>query len=401
MKSIKSIYKVGPGPSSSHTIAPYNAAIDFKNSLKKYDKVVCTLYGSLALTGKGHGTDKILKVAFDNKKIDVLFDKTFKNLEHPNKLIFDAYLNNEIISSQVYFSIGGGDFTKDLKAKNNEKDIYPFKTFDGLKNFMKVKNITDMSMVCDFFEDNDMDEFLSYIFEKVCDLVEKNLQISGILPGKLGIKRVAKELFNKSKEIKDDEEKRLILLTAFAYSASEGNANGDIVVTCPTCGSCGIIPSLIYYEYKYKNIEKKKIINGLKVAGLIASIIKENASLSGAVHGCQAEIGSASSMGAALLCYLHDLNIYQIEYASEVALEHFLGLTCDPVDGYVQIPCIERNGIGAIRSYVAYLYAKDIAILRENKVSFDECIKAMRITGESLSKDYKETGIGGLAKIKK
>lgn len=323
MKSIKSIYKVGPGPSSSHTIAPYNAAIDFKNSLKKYDKVVCTLYGSLALTGKGHGTDKIIKVAFDNKKIDVLFDKTFKNLEHPNKLIFDAYLNNEIISSQVYFSIGGGDFTKDLKAKNNEKDIYPFKTFDGLKNFMKVKNITDMSMVCDFFEDNDIDEFLSDIFEKVCDLVEKNLQISGILPGKLGIKRVAKELFNKSKEIKDDEEKRLILLTAFAYSASEGNANGDIVVTCPTCGSCGIIPSLIYYEYKYKNIEKKKIINGLKVAGLIASIIKGNASLSGAVHGCQAEIGSASSMGAALLCYLHDLNIYQIEYASEVALEHF------------------------------------------------------------------------------
>ncbi len=399
MESIKRVYKIGPGPSSSHTIGPYNAAKDFLNTYKDFDEVVIDLYGSLALTGKGHGTDKILLKAFENYKVIINFHYTFDDIDHPNTLDFSIFKDGKIINKARYYSIGGGDILKQGQKIEKSKEIYPFNSFNGLKNYLNKHNLTSIVDVVDEFEDKDVNEFLFKIFKAMIHEIESNLKKEGYLPGNLGVKKVAKSIYEKALDEKDEFERKILFITSYAYAASEGNADGDLVVTAPTCGSCGVLPSILYYEYKHNNINIDKIVGALKVAGLLTNIVIKNASISGATLGCQAEIGTASAIASGALCYLHDMSVYQIEYASELALEHFLGLTCDPVNGYVQIPCIERNGIGALRSLISYIYAKDISILRRNKVSFDEVVKAMKITGDSLSKDYKETSIGGLAKI--
>ena len=399
MESIKRVYKIGPGPSSSHTIGPYNAAKDFLNTYKDFDEVVIDLYGSLALTGKGHGTDKILLKAFENYKAIINFHYTFDDIVHPNTLDFSIFKDGKIINKARYYSIGGGDILKQGQKIEKSKEIYPFNSFNGLKNYLNKHNLTSMVDVVDEFEDKDVNDFLFKIFKAMIHEIESNLKKDGYLPGNLGVKKVAKSIYEKALDEKDEFERKILFITSYAYAASEGNADGDLVVTAPTCGSCGVLPSILYYEYKHNNINIDKIVGALKVAGLLTNIVIKNASISGATLGCQAEIGTASAIASGALCYLHDMSVYQIEYASELALEHFLGLTCDPVNGYVQIPCIERNGIGALRSLISYIYAKDISILRRNKVSFDEVVKAMKITGDSLSKDYKETSIGGLAKI--
>ena len=231
--------------------------------------------------------------------------------------------------------------------------------------------------------------------------VEVGLSLEGVLPGTLKLNKVAKKMYENALNINDVAERKEMLLSSFSYAVSENNADGKMIVTAPTCGSAGIIPSILYYYKKYLNTNDEKLINSLKVGAFFGLLAKQNASISGAMDGCQAEIGVASSMGAAILSYLNNLSIYQIEYASEVALEHFLGLTCDPVEGYVQIPCIERNGIGVLRSYASYLYAKNIAPLRQNRVSYDDVIKTMKMTGDDIDPSYKETSIGGLAKILK
>ena len=399
MESIKRVYKIGPGPSSSHTIGPYNAAKDFLNTYKDFDEVVIDLYGSLALTGKGHGTDKILLKAFENYKAIINFHYTFDDIDHPNTLDFSIFKDGKIINKARYYSVGGGDILKQGQKIEKSKEIYPFNSFNGLKNYLNKHNLTSIVDVVDKLEDKDVNEFLFKIFKAMIHEIESNLKKEGYLPGNLGVKKVAKSIYEKALDEKDEFERKILFITSYAYAASEGNADGDLVVTAPTCGSCGVLPSILYYEYKHNNINIDKIVGALKVAGLLTNIVIKNASISGATLGCQAEIGTASAIASGALCYLHDMSVYQIEYASELALEHFLGLTCDPVNGYVQIPCIERNGIGALRSLISYIYAKDISILRRNKVSFDEVVKAMKITGDSLSKDYKETSIGGLAKI--
>lgn len=398
METIRKVFKIGPGPSSSHTIGPYYIAKDFIKNNKDLDEIEVYLYGSLALTGKGHGTDKIIEKTLKDYKCSIHFEKTFNGIEEPNTIDLVGKKQGQEIVRSRYYSIGGGEIIKQ-GDKISRKEIYPFSTFDGLKNFLTKNNISDLAKVVDIFEDDSIDDFLRKIFNQMISEIESNIDKVGFLPGNLGTKRVAKEIYEKALICNDFFEKRVLYITSYAYAASEGNACGDIVVTAPTCGSCGILPAILYYEYKHNKVPKSRIVNALKVSGLLTNFIKKNASISGAALGCQAEIGSASSIASAALCYLNDLNIYQIEYASELALEHFLGLTCDPVNGYVQIPCIERNGVGALRSLIAYIYAKDIAPYRKNKVSFDEVVKAMKLTGDSLSKDYKETSIGGLAKI--
>ena len=399
MESIKRVYKIGPGPSSSHTIGPFNAAKDFLKHHQDFDEIVIDLYGSLALTGKGHGTDKILLKAFNFPNTKINFNYTFENINHPNTIDFTALKNKQIIDKVRYYSVGGGDILKDGEKIKKSADIYPFNSFNGLKNYLEKNKITSIIDVINNFEDKDIDEFLTNVFKAMINEIETNLSKEGYLPGNLGIKRVAKEIYEKAISEKDEFEKKILFITSYAYAASEGNASGELVVTAPTCGSCGVLPSVLYYEYKHNKVDISKIIGALKVAGILTNFVIKNASISGASLGCQAEIGTASAIASGALCYIHDLSFYQIEYASELALEHFLGLTCDPVNGYVQIPCIERNGIGALRSLISYIYAKDVSLLRKNKVSFDEVVKAMKITGESLSKDYKETSIGGLAKI--
>ena len=399
MKSIRKVYKIGPGPSSSHTIGPYYMALDFLSSHKESEEILVELFGSLALTGKGHGTDKIFYDTFKGYNVKVKFNYTFENISHPNTVDISSFKDEKLVDKARYYSIGGGEILKEGEEIKKEKEVYPFNTFDGLKNYLKKHNILDIAQVIDHFECEKINDFLDNIFVHMINEIENNLHKEGFLPGNLGLKRAAKSIYETALKCEDEFEKRTLFITSFAYAASEGNADGDLVVTAPTCGSCGILPAILYYEYKFNNVKKEKIVNALKVSAIMSSIIAKNASISGATLGCQAEIGSASSIASAALCYIHDLSFYQIEYASELALEHFLGLTCDPVNGYVQIPCIERNGIGALRSLISYIYAKDISLVRKNRVSFDEVVKAMKITGESLSKDYKETSIGGLAKI--
>ncbi len=398
MKTIKELYIIGPGPSSSHTIGPYKATLDFLKNYN-YDYIRVTLYGSLALTGKGHLTDKIIKSTIGDIKNDILFNIDEKNLIHPNTMVFEGYMNNALINRAIYFSTGGGEVLKNNLIKKNNNFIYPYTSFKDIKEDCKKRGISDLKEIVNQYEDSDIDIYLKEILLKMLESVESGLKKEGVLPGSLKIKRIAKELFIKSLTIADQKEKEDMLLTSFAYATSENNASGEIIVTAPTCGSAGIIPAILYYYKKILNYPDQKLIDALKVASLFGNLAKENASISGAVGGCQAEIGVASSMGAVIFSYLNDLNIYQIEYAAEVALEHFLGLTCDPVKGYVQIPCIERNGIGVLRSKAAFLYAKNIAPLRKNKVSFDNVLKAMKITGDDLSIEYKETSISGLAKV--
>ena len=401
MESLKELFVYGPGPSSSHTIGPYKACKDFLDDPNStlFNRIEVILKGSLALTGKGHLTDKIIKNVFINLNTEIKFDYSLENLQHPNTLVIFAFdKNNKLIKTSTYFSVGGGKIIKDDLTNNNSNEIYPYNSFDEIKKYLNDNNITDLKEFVDNFEDKDINIYLNDCIEHMYESIEKGLNQEGILPGDLKLKRVAKEIYQNALKL-NKEDKHLMLLTAFSYSISENNASGNYIVTAPTCGSSGIIPSILYYEEKINKVDRSKIIDALKVGGIFGNLAKKNASISGASGGCQAEIGVASAMGAAILAYINNLSIYQIEYASEVALEHFLGLTCDPVKGYVQIPCIERNGIGVLRSYSSYLYSKNIAPLRKNKVSYDEVIETMKITGNALSSSYKETSIGGLAKI--
>lgn len=399
MKSLKEFLIIGPGPSSSHTIGPYRAAKKFLASLdgNNVNYIDVTLYSSLALTGKGHGTDNIIIKALSPYKTNIIFD--FKTLvSHPNTIIFKAILKNGKQIEHTYFSIGGGAI-KESNEAIKDNDIYPFSNFSSLKAYMKENNFNDIYDVIVKFEGKDIFDYAKDLLLRSFNTIEEGIKETGILPGKLKLKMVAKEIHEKAMLSLDPFDKKILLLTSYAYATAEANANGKEIVTAPTCGSSGVVPSVLYYQYKEKKLPIDTLTKGYLVCALIGSFVKENASISGACHGCQAEIGTASSMAAASLCYVNGLNIYQIEYAAEVSMEHFLGLTCDPVDGYVQIPCIERNGIASIHAYTSYLYAKQISLSRKNKVSFDKVIEAMKNTGEALHCDYKETSLGGLAKV--
>ncbi len=400
MKSLKDLLILGPGPSSSHTIGPYRIAKAFLEEIqnKEVEKVEVTLYGSLAMTGKGHATDDIIKKALEGIPSEVFFKPTFQDICHPNTMDCLAYLKDGKQYQKRFNSIGGGAYIEEGKPRMG-KEVYPFSTFDGLKKYMEEQELTDIYEVILSLEGEDIlsygKDMLLHSFHTISDALEKE----GTLPGPLKLKRVAKKVYNRAKETKDDTDKRIMFLTAYAYATAEANANNEIIVTAPTCGAAGVVPSVLYYEWKNHKHSLNDLAKAYLVGALVCNFIKENAAVAGAILGCQSEIGSAASFAAASLAYLYQLSSYQVEYAAEVAMEHFLGLTCDPVDGYVQIPCIERNGVASIHAYTSYLYARNISLYRKNKVSFDNVIKAMKETGDELPSDLKETSLGGLAKI--
>lgn len=400
MQSLKDLFIVGPGPSSSHTIGPFRICLDYiKNNLsgKDVDNITVTLLQSLALTGRGHLTDKIILQALKDYKTEVKFDISTKT-EHPNTMTFLTVFADGTTDKATYISYGGGTIGR--KGEKVEfRDIYPFSTFDELTKLMEEEKTTDAFDIIKKYEDPDILEFGKDTLKKMFEVIEDGLKGQGLLPGSLRLKRIAGDLFKKAEKIEFTGEKTTVLLSSFAYAVAEQNASGQLVVTSPTCGSAGVVPSALYFEYLYSKRSVEDLAKALLVGGLVGDFVKTNASVSGAVHGCQAEIGTASCMAAASLSYLNGLTCHQIEYASEVAMEHFLGLTCDPVDGYVQIPCIERNAMASLHAYSAFLFAKDISPLRHNEVFFDNVVKAMKMTGDSLSNDYKETSLGGLAGI--
>lgn len=400
MKSLRELLVVGPGPSSSHTIGPFRIVNDFVKDFKKedVDHIDGTLFGSLAFTGRGHRTDDIIKQALLGFKTEVLFDLKTKTLEHPNTMELVAYFKDGTFSKARYLSLGGGAYCKEGE-KPATKDIYPFTTFDGLTKYAKEKKITDIYEIIEDIEGKEIFEYGKEMLLHSFTTLENSLTQEGYLPGPLHLESVSKRIYQTALEYSDESERLNLLLSAFAYATAEANARGEMIVTAPTCGAAGVVPAVLYYFYRTQNKSIEELTRSYLVGALVCDFIKENASVSGALLGCQAEIGSATSFASSSLAYLNHLSLHQIEYAAEVSMEHFLGLTCDPVNGYVQIPCIERNGIAAIHAYSAYLYAKDISIFRQNRVSFDKVIEAMKDTGSELPSDLKETSLGGLAKV--
>lgn len=395
MQSLKEFYKIGNGPSSSHTMGPKRAVEIFKNKHLDATKFKIILYGSLALTGKGHLTDYIIKKTLEGYETEIEFNTEYKCEVHPNTFDIFAYKGNEMIGNWRVYSVGGGTFKVDGKKDIEVPEIYTEKSFAEIKQFCKENNCDLYDYVCKV-EGNSIKDYLEEIWKSMQQTIEIGLTQTGNLHGKLNLDRRAKKIYENFNENEDESLKQARLLSSYAYATSEENASGGIIVTAPTCGAAGVLPSVLYYMKEKYNIKDEKIVKALAVAGVIGNLIKMNASISGAECGCQAEIGTACSMAAAACSYLMGLNIEKIENSAEIAMEHHLGLTCDPIYGYVQIPCIERNAVAAMRAVDSSKLA--MMLEEDRKVSFDVVVETMYETGKDLQSHYRETSEGGLAK---
>lgn len=396
MESLRELYKIGVGPSSSHTMGPQRAA---QYILKKYPDALrfhVDLHGSLALTGKGHLTDDIIEKTF--APIPVTF--SFKSDElayHPNGMLIHVFNQDNQEDVIEVYSIGGGSIVFQGEKENQMIDVYKEKTMSEILKYVEEQGISLYDYVLEN-EDEDFVEYLYKILNTMFSSVENGLRKEGTIQGRLKLKRVAKSMFQHAQNTRREADRERLFISSYAYAVAEENADGGEIVTAPTCGASGIVPAILYYAYKQLHIEKKDLIKALAIGGLFGNVIKKNATISGADGGCQAEVGSACAMAAAMMAWNYELNNNLIEYAAEMGLEHNLGLTCDPVGGYVQIPCIERNGYGSLRALDAAMLAKQLGYMRKNKVSFDTIVKVMKETGKDLSSAYKETSLGGLAK---
>ena len=394
MKSIRSVYKIGHGPSSSHTVGPYRAARIMGQRYPEADAWQVTLYGSLAFTGEGHGTGKAIQAALPGAEI--IFNREEENLPHPNTMKFTAMKDGKEIASRRIFSVGGGSVRIEGESSDEEKEIYPQNSFSEILQCCKQEGISLTEFIYRY-EGETVKDYLRMVWSVMQEAIQRGLKAEGILPGGLGVSRKAKLLFEMRCYNENADVTMNRLIAAYAYAVSEENAAEGVVVTAPTCGSCGVLPSLLYYMQFNKGFPEEEILDALAVAALIGNIIRTNASISGAECGCQAEIGSASSMAAAALATLYKLSSNQVEYAAEIAMEHSLGLTCDPVGGLVQIPCIERNTIGAMRALDAVNLSRFLVGTR--KISFDDVVATMYQTGKDMNEKYRETSHGGLAAI--
>lgn len=388
MNSIKDIYRIGYGPSSSHTIAPARAAKLFLDEFGLLDKYVVELYGSLSLTGKGHHTDLIIQEIFKNRA-EFIFDNKFD--DERNLMIFKGYKNHKLIATWHAESLGGGAIHIDEKETDDNLEVYHEPNFEAIKKVLEEKKLNLWEYV--LLNEPDIKEKLSPSFDVMIKSVERGLKNEGILNDKLNVSFHAKGLYEKSLKENDEELK----IMSYAYAAAEENALGHVVSTAPTLGSCGIVASLMYYYYTDRHATKDKLLESLAVGGVFGNVIKQNASISGALGGCQAEIGTACAMAAAMICYLEGCDTNTIEYAAEIGIEHHLGLTCDPVFGLVIIPCIERNAVAIMRSFNAYKLSKNLMKIGNHLVTFDMVVSSMHYTGKKLSPELKETSLGGLA----
>lgn len=392
MYSLKEVYKIGRGPSSSHSMGPEFATHDFLKRYPEAERFFVTLYGSLAMTGKGHLTDRAILSVFGERKAEIRFDPEKKELPHPNTMLFEALNGNgEKLGEITYLSVGGGNIAT-LGETKKTKSVYPFNNFSGWKAYCHENGIPLFEAV--YRHEPNIAAYLERVWNEMQKAVRRGVSAEGVLPGSLQVMRKAKRLFAPvSGETDEEKEKRLI--ASYAYAVAEENAAGGRIVTAPTCGACGVLPALLVYFKERDGFRDEKIIDALAVAGMIGSVVKTNASVSGAEAGCQAEIGTATSMAAAAVATLFDSNPEEVEYAAEIALEHQLGLTCDPVEGYVQIPCIERNAVAAMRALDSARIARLLCGTR--RISFDLIVQTMYETGKDINARYRETGEGGLA----
>ena len=414
MKTIKEIYKIGKGPSSSHTMGPYKAVTSYMENHPEADRLHVTLYGSLAATGKGHLTDAAILEAFaswhstdkdtseskERRKADVEIEWRPKETlpVHPNGMKIAAVnMDGDRYDNWTYYSIGGGDIIcmeNPLEADENG-DIYDMTTLSEImdwcnrtgKSYWEYVNETEGP-------DSGVWNHLEQVWKVMKEAVERGIEQEGVLPGPLNLRRKALSYHVRAFG-QGDTFKTRGLVFAYALAVSEENAAGGTIVTAPTCGSCGVVPSVLYHMQTRYGFSDARIIRALATSGLIGSIVKHNASVSGAEVGCQGEVGVACAMAAAAVAQLMGGSPSQIEYAAEMGLEHHLGLTCDPVCGLVQIPCIERNAYAAARAFDAGIYA--LYTDGQHRVSFDQAVRVMKKTGHDLPSLYKETSEGGLA----
>jgi L-serine dehydratase len=393
MKSLKELYRIGHGPSSSHAVAPGNASLFLKNLYPNATKVVVTLYESFAFTGKGHLTDQVIIQAFSPIPCEVIFDRKTKT-DHPNTFDVVMTLPNEIIERRVV-SLGGGAYKVNDPLWKEPKVIYPHHRLTAILEYCQQEGLSIPQYV-EKYEGPSIWPFLKTIWEQMQKTILEGITTEGLLPGTLKVTRKAKMLYQAVLANTTPEVYQNRMISAYAFAVNEVNAAGGIVVTAPTCGASGTMPALLKYVVDRDHIPEQKVLEALAVGGLIGNLIKHNASISGAEAGCQAEVGSACSMAAATYAYLLNMNLSQIEYAAEVGMEHHLGLTCDPIQGYVQIPCIERNAMAALRAIDAAQLAFIIADSR--KISFDLIVDTMYQTGKDMDQKYRETSKGGLAK---
>lgn len=397
MESLTELYKIGRGPSSSHTIGPERACQIFKKRNPSSDRYHVILYGSLAKTGQGHGTDSVIRKTLAPCFCTVEFRGFEENIPHPNTMDLIAYRGERELERARVFSVGGGSIRFENASEAKRIAVYDRATFREIADFCNENRIR----LWQYVEEREGTDFFAYmqtVWETMKDAVHRGLSDEGILPGGLGVHKKAKSLYNARHVDESAETREHRTVCAYAFAVSEQNAAGETIVTAPTCGAAGVLPAVLYYQQEKRGYSDTEIIHALETAGLIGNLIKTNASISGAECGCQVEIGSACAMASAALGELFGLSLDKIEYAAEMAIEHHLGLTCDPICGLVQIPCIERNAVAAMRAINAVSLAGFLSDTR--KISFDKVVKVMKETGRDMSQSYKETAEGGLAKLK-
>ena len=396
MKSIRQIYKIGIGPSSSHTMGPERAATMFRREHPQADAFRVVLYGSLSKTGVGHGTDRVLRDVLSPLPTEIVFSKEDLPNSHPNTMDFFALKDGKVIDELRVESIGGGDIRLPGERKLEDEEVYIEHSFAEIADFCKWRYIHTLSEYVELNEGPEIWDFLMEVWLTMKQAIADGLAAEGVLPGGLNVQRKAKYLYEQPAE-NEPGLREFQLIAAYAYAVAEQNAANGRVVTAPTCGACGVLPAVLKYAQDTKGFTDEQICRGLATAGIIGNLTKTNASISGAECGCQAEIGTACSMAAAALAELYKQNLDQVEYAAEVAMEHHLGLTCDPICGLVQIPCIERNAVAAMRAMNACNLSYFLTGSRN--ISYDMVCRAMKETGINLNHRFRETSEGGLAKI--
>ena len=400
MKSIRDVFKIGKGPSSSHTMGPERAAKIFLRRNPEANSFRVVLYASLSKTGEGHGTDRVLYEVLGADRTEVVFSDSTEPVPHPNTLDFFAYTaDGEELSTMRVLSIGGGDIQiigEENNLTTDTEETYPENSFAEIAQFCKWRYITLPEYV-ELNEGPEIWDFLAEIWETMKAAIDRGIHTAGILPGGLKLQRKAKTMYENIVPNERPQLMELRMICSFAYAVAEENADNGIIVTAPTCGSAGVLPAVLYYMQLTHDLSDEKILEALAVAGLFGALVKRNASVSGAECGCQAEFGTACSMAAAALCETYNMDLAQIEYAAEMAMEHQLGLTCDPICGLVQVPCIERNAVAAKRAMDAFNLSTLLKGTRN--ISFDMVVRTMKETGEHISAHFRETSEGGLARL--
>ena len=397
MKSIREIYKIGKGPSSSHTMGPERAAKLFREENPQADAFQVVLYGSLSKTGIGHGTDRVIRETLAPLPTEIIFSDEVIPDSHPNTMDLIALKDGNQIASVRVESIGGGDIRIPGRKDDTLEEVYIEHSFAEIADFCKWRYIHTLSEYVELNEGPEIWDFLMEVWQVMKRSIDEGLAASGVLPGGLNVQRKAKYLYEQTPDAEVPALREFQQIAAFAYAVAEQNADNGTIVTAPTCGACGVLPAVLKYAQVTKGFTDEQICRGLATAGIIGNLTKSNASISGAECGCQAEIGTACSMAAAALAELYKQNLDQVEYAAEVAMEHHLGLTCDPICGLVQIPCIERNAVAAMRAMNACNLSYFLTGSRN--ISYDMVCRAMHETGINLNTRFRETSEGGLARL--